>query len=67
MGGFGRKGYEFLSELGLGPRNPGCYVNGAWTGGGPVVASLNPADNQASPLSLSLATSLLILAPTFRI
>ncbi|URE33166.1 Aldehyde dehydrogenase family 7 member [Musa troglodytarum] len=37
MGGFGRKAYEFLSELGLGPRNPGCYVNGAWTGGGPVV------------------------------
>ncbi|KAJ8491338.1 hypothetical protein OPV22_013059 [Ensete ventricosum] len=46
MGGFGRKAYEFLSELGLGARNPGCYVNGAWTGGGPVVASLNPADNQ---------------------
>ncbi|CAL9109283.1 unnamed protein product [Musa acuminata var. zebrina] len=46
MGGFGRKEYEFLSELGLGPRNPGCYVNGAWTAGGPVVASLNPADDQ---------------------
>ncbi|KAG6524503.1 hypothetical protein ZIOFF_014415 [Zingiber officinale] len=26
MGGFGRKAYEFLSELGLGPRNPGCFV-----------------------------------------
>ncbi|KAG6501080.1 hypothetical protein ZIOFF_040948 [Zingiber officinale] len=48
MGGFARKEYEFLSELGLGPRNPGCFVNGAWSGSGPVVASLNPTNNQAS-------------------
>ncbi|KAK1301897.1 Aldehyde dehydrogenase family 7 member B4 [Acorus calamus] len=40
--------YQFLSELGLGPRNPGCFVNGAWTGNGPVVASLNPANNSIS-------------------
>ncbi|MQM09459.1 hypothetical protein Taro_042331 [Colocasia esculenta] len=40
------KEYQFLSELGLGPRNPGCYVNGVWRGGGPVVASHNPANNQ---------------------
>ncbi|XP_042398165.1 aldehyde dehydrogenase family 7 member A1-like [Zingiber officinale] len=46
MGGFARKEYEFLSELGLGPRNPGCFVNGAWSGSGPVVASLNPTNNQ---------------------
>ncbi|KAK1288461.1 hypothetical protein QJS10_CPB19g01913 [Acorus calamus] len=40
------KEYQFLSELGLGPRNPGCFVNGAWTGNGPVIASLNPANNK---------------------
>ncbi|OVA08333.1 Aldehyde dehydrogenase domain [Macleaya cordata] len=44
--GFARKEYEFLKELGLGPRNPGCYVNGAWTGNGPVVTTVNPANNQ---------------------
>ncbi|KAF8388717.1 hypothetical protein HHK36_025397 [Tetracentron sinense] len=43
---FGRKEYEFLKELGLGPRNPGCYVNGAWKGNGPVFSSVNPANNQ---------------------
>ncbi|KAG6528322.1 hypothetical protein ZIOFF_010475 [Zingiber officinale] len=43
MGGFGRKAYEFLSELGLGPRNPGCFVNGAWRGSGPVIAEVMEA------------------------
>lgn len=43
---FGRKDYEFLKEIGLGPRNLGCYVNGVWQGNGPVVSSVNPADNQ---------------------
>ncbi|KAG0483003.1 hypothetical protein HPP92_011087 [Vanilla planifolia] len=46
MGGFLRKEYQFLSEIGLGPRNPGCYINGVWRGGGPVVASVNPANNE---------------------
>ncbi|WOL19842.1 aldehyde dehydrogenase family 7 member B4 [Canna indica] len=46
MGGFVRKEYEFLSQLGLGPRSPGCFVNGAWKGSGPVVATHNPANNQ---------------------
>ncbi|XP_078444258.1 aldehyde dehydrogenase 7B4 [Wolffia australiana] len=40
------KEYQFLSELGVGPRNPGCYVNGSWRGDGPVVVSFNPANNQ---------------------
>ncbi|KAI3407294.1 Aldedh domain-containing protein [Psidium guajava] len=43
---FAKKGYEFLREIGLGPRNSGCYVNGAWKARGPVVATLNPANNQ---------------------
>ncbi|KAG6533607.1 hypothetical protein ZIOFF_007482 [Zingiber officinale] len=54
MGGFGRKAYEFLSELGLDPRNPGCFVNGAWRGSGPVVGSRNPTNNQASTFSPSM-------------
>lgn len=48
------KEYQFLSELGLGPRNPGCYANGAWRGGGPVVGSYNPANNQVRFLLRSL-------------
>uniref|UniRef100_A0A9I9DV77 aldehyde dehydrogenase (NAD(+)) n=1 Tax=Cucumis melo TaxID=3656 RepID=A0A9I9DV77_CUCME len=40
------KEYGFLSEIGLGSRNLGCYVNGAWKGNGPVVSSSNPANNQ---------------------
>ncbi|KAJ4953788.1 hypothetical protein NE237_030620 [Protea cynaroides] len=44
--GFARKEYEFLRELGLGPRNPGSYINGKWKGSGPVVCSVNPANNQ---------------------
>ncbi|KAL6560005.1 hypothetical protein OROGR_005122 [Orobanche gracilis] len=43
---FAKKEYEFLKEIGLGPRNPGCYVSGVWQGNGPVVSSVNPADNQ---------------------
>ncbi|XP_073010362.1 aldehyde dehydrogenase family 7 member A1 [Typha latifolia] len=46
MGSFARKEYQFLSELGLRPRNPGCFVNGSWRGSGPVVSSQNPANNQ---------------------
>lgn len=44
--GFGKKEYAFLEEIGLGPRNPGCYVNGSWKGSGPLVSSVNPANNQ---------------------
>ncbi|CAK9179864.1 unnamed protein product [Ilex paraguariensis] len=43
---FSKKEYEFLKEIGIGPRNLGCYVNGAWKGSGPVVSSVNPAYNQ---------------------
>ncbi|KAG5228840.1 aldehyde dehydrogenase family [Salix suchowensis] len=45
--GFARKEYEFLSEIGLSSRNLGCYVDGTWKANGPVVISLNPANNQA--------------------
>ncbi|PIA27632.1 hypothetical protein AQUCO_07600061v1 [Aquilegia coerulea] len=44
--GFARKEYEFLKELGLGPRNPGCFVHGGWRGSGPTVSSVNPVNNQ---------------------
>ncbi|KAL7140398.1 hypothetical protein ABFS83_09G118100 [Erythranthe nasuta] len=43
---FGKKEHDFLKEIGLGPRNLGCYVNGVWKGNGPVVSTVNPADNQ---------------------
>ncbi|GLT56034.1 hypothetical protein SLA2020_291070 [Shorea laevis] len=43
---FERKEYEFLSEIGLSSSNLGCFVNGTWKGNGPVVSSLNPANNQ---------------------
>ncbi|KAA3478066.1 aldehyde dehydrogenase family 7 member B4 isoform X2 [Gossypium australe] len=44
--GFSRKEYEFLSEIGLSSGNLGCFVNGTWKGSGPVVSTLNPANNQ---------------------
>lgn len=44
---FEKKEYEFLKEIGIHPRNLGCYANGAWKGNGPLVSSLNPANNQA--------------------
>eukprot|EP00258_Populus_trichocarpa_P001057 XP_002299720.3 aldehyde dehydrogenase family 7 member B4 [Populus trichocarpa] len=44
---FARKEYEFLSEIGLSSRNLGCYVDGTWKANGPVVTSVNPANNQA--------------------
>ncbi|KAI7985146.1 Aldehyde dehydrogenase family 7 member B4 [Camellia lanceoleosa] len=44
---FSKKEYEFLKEIGVGPNNLGCYVNGAWKASGPVVTSINPANNQA--------------------
>ncbi|THG05832.1 hypothetical protein TEA_009009 [Camellia sinensis var. sinensis] len=43
---FSKKEYEFLKEIGVGPNNLGCYVNGAWKASGPVVTSINPANNQ---------------------
>ncbi|KAK9102428.1 hypothetical protein Sjap_019682 [Stephania japonica] len=43
--GFARE-HEFLKELGLGPRNPGCFVAGNWRGSGPTVSSVNPANNK---------------------
>ncbi|KAK6911847.1 Aldehyde dehydrogenase domain [Dillenia turbinata] len=43
---FVKKDYEFLKEIGVGPNNLGSYVNGSWKGSGPVVSSLNPANNQ---------------------
>ncbi|KAJ6696114.1 ALPHA-AMINOADIPIC SEMIALDEHYDE DEHYDROGENASE [Salix koriyanagi] len=44
---FARKEHEFLSEIGLSSRNLGCYVDGTWKANGPVVTSVNPANNQA--------------------
>eukprot|EP00262_Sarcandra_glabra_P005543 TRINITY_DN1723_c0_g1_i1.p1 TRINITY_DN1723_c0_g1~~TRINITY_DN1723_c0_g1_i1.p1 ORF type:complete len:509 (-),score=85.18 TRINITY_DN1723_c0_g1_i1:273-1799(-) len=44
--GFARKEYEFLAELGLSHRNQGCFVGGKWRGNGPVVESVDPANNQ---------------------
>ncbi|OAY64218.1 aldehyde dehydrogenase family 7 member B4 [Ananas comosus] len=46
MGSFTRKEHHFLSELGLAPRNLGCFVNGSWKGNGPVASSRNPTNNQ---------------------
>ncbi|KAG8380171.1 hypothetical protein BUALT_Bualt07G0165800 [Buddleja alternifolia] len=43
---FEKKNYEFLKEIALGPRNLGCYVGGVWQGNGPVISTVNPADNQ---------------------
>ncbi|KAB5564013.1 hypothetical protein DKX38_004067 [Salix brachista] len=43
---FARKEHEFLSEIGLSSRNLGCYVDGTWKANGPVVTSVNPANNQ---------------------
>lgn len=45
------KEHQFLAELGLGPRNPGCYIGGVWRGSGPVVSSTNPANNQVRVFS----------------
>jgi|LauGreDrversion4_2_1035121.scaffolds.fasta_scaffold260412_3 aldehyde dehydrogenase family 7 protein A1 len=38
--------YPFLKELGLKESNPGVYANGAWSGNGEEVISINPANNQ---------------------
>ena len=46
------KEHQFLAELGLGPRSPGCYIGGVWRGSGPVVSSTNPANNQVRVFSL---------------
>ncbi|RCV11838.1 hypothetical protein SETIT_2G218400v2 [Setaria italica] len=46
MGAFARKEHQFLSELGLAPRNLGSFACGAWGGSGPVVNSTSPANNQ---------------------
>ncbi|KAI4386926.1 hypothetical protein MLD38_004801 [Melastoma candidum] len=43
---FSRKDYEFLRDIGISPRNPGCFVNGSWKAHGPLVSTLNPANNQ---------------------
>ncbi|KAF9685314.1 hypothetical protein SADUNF_Sadunf03G0041700 [Salix dunnii] len=43
---FARKEHEFLTEIGLSSRNLGCYVDGTWKANGPVVTSVNPANNQ---------------------
>lgn len=43
---FAKQEYEFLSEIGLSPETPGCFVNGKWKAHGPTVSSINPANNQ---------------------
>ncbi|BFG39591.1 hypothetical protein CerSpe_258650 [Prunus speciosa] len=44
--GFAKKEYEFLSEIGLGPENPGGFINGKWKASGPVISTVNPSNNQ---------------------
>ncbi|PQQ04687.1 aldehyde dehydrogenase family 7 member A1 [Prunus yedoensis var. nudiflora] len=44
--GFAKKEYEFLSEIGLGPDNPGGFINGKWKASGPVISTVNPSNNQ---------------------
>ncbi|XP_059643579.1 aldehyde dehydrogenase family 7 member B4 [Cornus florida] len=53
---FAKKEYEFLKEIGLGPKNPGCYVNGQWKGTGPVISTVNPANNQTIAEVLEAST-----------
>lgn len=48
MTNFTMEEYEFLKELGIGPQNLGCYVNGTWKATGPVISTVNPASNQVS-------------------
>ncbi|KAM0007623.1 putative aldehyde dehydrogenase (NAD(P)(+)) [Helianthus debilis subsp. tardiflorus] len=45
------KEYEFLTEIGIQPRNSGCFVNGVWKGSGSVVSSVNPANNKFKPIA----------------
>lgn len=45
--GSASKEYEFLSEIGLSSsHNLGNYIGGKWLGNGPLVSTLNPANNQ---------------------
>lgn len=46
MGGFSKEEYSFLEEIDIAPRNLGCYFDGKWKASGPVVSSVNPANNQ---------------------
>ena len=43
---FEREEYRFLAEIGVGPTNSGCYINGQWKARGSIVSSLNPSNNQ---------------------
>ncbi|XP_021716541.1 aldehyde dehydrogenase family 7 member B4 [Chenopodium quinoa] len=43
---FAKKEYEFLKEIDISPRNIGCYVSGNWKANGPVISTINPANNQ---------------------
>lgn len=45
---FEKKEYQFLVDIGVGPTNCGCYINGQWKARGSVVSSLNPSNNQVS-------------------
>lgn len=58
--GFEKKEYEFLKEIGIRPRNLGSFANGVWKGTGPLVSSLNPANNQV--LSFLFSDYLLFLS-----
>jgi len=49
MGAFAKKEHQFLTELGLAPRNPGSFACGAWGGSGAVVTTASPTNNQVSP------------------
>ncbi|KAM3267831.1 aldehyde dehydrogenase family 7 member A1 [Capsicum chacoense] len=43
---FAKKEYEFLKQIGIGPKNPGNYINGTWKATGSVISTINPANNQ---------------------
>ncbi|KAJ8441128.1 hypothetical protein Cgig2_006957 [Carnegiea gigantea] len=43
---FAKKEYEFLKEIDLSPKNQGCYVAGKWQAHGPLISTVNPANNQ---------------------
>ena len=49
---FYTKEHEFLGEIGLGPTNVGCFMNGMWKASGSEVSSLNPSNKQVQIVHL---------------
>ena len=65
--GFAKKEYEFLGEIGIEARNPGCFVNGVWKGNGPLVSSLNPSTNQVLTCSSSVSCFNILICLIFNL